>query len=56
MPCKSKFKDSGGYQYESDTRSVFHGMRFYPDDYEKSVNLVIRWAKNEIGSCQNATE
>ncbi len=31
------FKDAGGYQYESDIRSVLHGMQFYPEDYEKSI-------------------
>ncbi len=42
------FKDSGGYQYESDTRSVLHGMRFYPDDYEKSVNLLSGGQKTRL--------
>lgn len=32
------FKDAGGYQYESDTRSVLHGMQFYPEDYEKAIS------------------
>ncbi|AVK95270.1 ABC transporter ATP-binding protein [Lysinibacillus sphaericus] len=32
------FKDAGGYQYESDTRSVLHGMQFYPEDYEKPIS------------------
>ena len=27
------FKDAGGYQYEADTRSVLHGMQFFPADY-----------------------
>lgn len=31
------FKDVGGYQYEADTRSVLHGMQFYPADYEKPI-------------------
>ncbi|WP_342558447.1 ABC-F family ATP-binding cassette domain-containing protein [Metasolibacillus sp. FSL K6-0083] len=31
------FKDAGGYQYEADTRSVLHGMQFYPKDYQKSI-------------------
>lgn len=31
------FKDAGGYQYEADTRSVLHGMQFYPADYEKPI-------------------
>ncbi|MER2192357.1 MAG: ABC-F family ATP-binding cassette domain-containing protein [Solibacillus sp.] len=31
------FKDAGGYQYEADTRSVLHGMQFFPDDYDKPI-------------------
>ena len=43
-----EFKDSGGYQYESDTRSVLHGMRFYPEDYDKSVNLLSGGQKTSL--------
>lgn len=32
------FKESGGYQYEADTRSVLHGMKFFPDMYDKPVS------------------
>ncbi|XKI14222.1 ABC-F type ribosomal protection protein [Sporosarcina sp. ANT_H38] len=42
------FKDSGGYQYESDIRSVLHGMRFYPDDYSKNVNLLSGGQKTRL--------
>jgi len=42
------FKDSGGYQYESDTRSVLHGMRFYPEDYSKNVNLLSGGQKTRL--------
>ncbi|MCM3638811.1 ABC-F family ATP-binding cassette domain-containing protein [Sporosarcina luteola] len=42
------FKDSGGYQYESDMRSVLHGMRFYPEDYEKNVNLLSGGQKTRL--------
>ncbi len=31
------FKDAGGYQYEADTRSVLHGMQFFPEDYDKPI-------------------
>lgn len=31
------FKDAGGYQYEADTRSVLHGMQFFPEDYTKPI-------------------
>lgn len=32
------FNDAGGYQFESDARSVLHGMRFYPEDYDKPID------------------
>lgn len=31
------FKDAGGYQYEADTRTILHGMQFYPEDYNKAI-------------------
>ncbi|MGI2329251.1 ABC-F family ATP-binding cassette domain-containing protein [Planococcus sp. YIM B11945] len=31
------FKDSGGYQFEADTRAILHGMKFYPEDYGKPI-------------------
>ncbi|MER2090034.1 MAG: ABC-F family ATP-binding cassette domain-containing protein [Sporosarcina sp.] len=43
-----EFKDSGGYQYESDTRSVLHGMRFYPEDYGKNVTLLSGGQKTRL--------
>ncbi|MDW0110473.1 ABC-F family ATP-binding cassette domain-containing protein [Sporosarcina aquimarina] len=43
-----EFKDSGGYQYESDTRSILHGMRFFPDDYEKPVDLLSGGQKTRL--------
>lgn len=42
------FKDSGGYQYESDMRSVLHGMRFYTEDYEKQANLLSGGQKTRL--------
>ncbi|MBK3496277.1 ABC-F type ribosomal protection protein [Viridibacillus sp. YIM B01967] len=32
------FKEQGGYQYEADTRSVLHGMQFYPADYNQPIS------------------
>ena len=43
-----EFKDLGGYQYESDTRSILHGMRFYPTDYEKPVDLLSGGQKTRL--------
>ncbi|MFL0584635.1 ABC-F family ATP-binding cassette domain-containing protein [Solibacillus silvestris] len=31
------FKDAGGYQFEADTRSILHGMQFFPEDYQKPI-------------------
>ena len=45
---QTEFKNSDGYQYESDTRSVLHGMRFYPDDYDKKVNLLSGGQKTRL--------
>ena len=45
---QTEFKSSNGYQYESDTRSVLHGMRFYPDDYDKQVNLLSGGQKTRL--------
>lgn len=42
------FKESGGYQYEADARSVLHGMRFYPDDFEKPVDLLSGGQKTRL--------
>ena len=35
-----RFGEAGGYQYESETRSVLHGMRFYPEDYSKAIRTL----------------
>lgn len=43
-----EFKDRGGYQYESDTRSVLHGMKFYPDDYDKPIRLLSGGQKTRL--------
>ena len=45
---QTEFKSSNGYQYESDTRSVLHGMRFYPEDYDRQVNLLSGGQKTRL--------
>ncbi|WP_041076183.1 ABC-F family ATP-binding cassette domain-containing protein [Bacillus sp. OxB-1] len=45
---QTEFKDSGGYQFESDIRSVLHGMRFFPDDFDKQVNLLSGGQKTRL--------
>ncbi|WP_075620412.1 ABC-F family ATP-binding cassette domain-containing protein [Paenisporosarcina indica] len=42
------FKDSGGYQYESDTRSVLHGMQFFPADYDKPIQSLSGGQKTRL--------
>lgn len=32
------FKEQGGYQYESDIRSILHGFRFYEERYNQVIN------------------
>ncbi|MGG0655869.1 ABC-F family ATP-binding cassette domain-containing protein [Rummeliibacillus pycnus] len=32
------FKEQGGYQYEADTRSILHGMQFYPESYDQKIS------------------
>ena len=32
------FKEQGGYQYEADTRSILHGMQFYPNSYDQKIS------------------
>ena len=42
------FKDSGGYQYEADTRSVLHGMQFFPVDYDKPIQSLSGGQKTRL--------
>lgn len=42
------FKDSGGYQYEADTRSVLHGMQFFPADYDKPIQSLSGGQKTRL--------
>lgn len=45
---QTEFRDNDGYQYESNTRSVLHGMRFYPEDFEKQVDLLSGGQKTRL--------
>ena len=45
---QTEFSNSKGYQYEADTRSVLHGMRFYPEDYTKQVTLLSGGQKTRL--------
>lgn len=45
---QTEFTDAGGYQYDSDTRSVLHGMRFYPEDFDKQVDTLSGGQKTRL--------
>lgn len=34
---QEQFKKIGGYQYESDIRSVLHGFQFFEEDYDRNI-------------------
>lgn len=45
---QTEFKDADGYQFESDTRSVLHGMRFYQEDFDKQVTTLSGGQKTRL--------
>lgn len=45
---QTEFKNSDGYQYESDTRSVLHGMRFYEEDFHKNIQTLSGGQKTRL--------
>ncbi|WP_337134662.1 ABC-F family ATP-binding cassette domain-containing protein [Priestia megaterium] len=42
------FKDSGGYQYEADTRSILHGFRFSNFDYSTPISSLSGGQKTRL--------
>ena len=42
------FNEAGGYRFESDIRSILHGMQFFPDDYEKPVQALSGGQKTRL--------
>ncbi|WP_313893435.1 ABC-F family ATP-binding cassette domain-containing protein [Psychrobacillus sp.] len=42
------FKEAGGYRFESDIRSILHGMQFFPEDYEKPVQALSGGQKTRL--------
>ncbi|MCB2591134.1 ABC-F family ATP-binding cassette domain-containing protein [Listeria monocytogenes] len=42
------FKESGGYTYEAEIRSVLNGLRFYPEDYEVEIASLSGGQKTRI--------
>lgn len=45
---QEKFKAVGGYQYESDIRSVLHGMRYYEEDYQTKISTLSGGQKTRL--------
>lgn len=45
---QTEFKNVDGYQYESDTRSVLHGMRFYEQDFNKKIDTLSGGQKTRL--------
>jgi ATP-binding cassette subfamily F protein 3 len=43
-----EFKAKGGYQYEATTRSILHGMRFFPEDYNTPINQLSGGQKTRL--------
>lgn len=42
------FKQNGGYQYQSDIRSVLHGMNFYETDFNTSIHTLSGGQKTRL--------
>lgn len=42
------FNEAGGYRFESDIRSILHGMQFFPDDYDKTVQALSGGQKTRL--------
>lgn len=42
------FKEAGGYRFESDMRSILHGMQFFPVDYDLPVQALSGGQKTRL--------
>ncbi|WP_144463604.1 ABC-F family ATP-binding cassette domain-containing protein [Siminovitchia fortis] len=45
---QEKFKEIGGYQYESDIRSVLHGFRFFEEDHHTHISTLSGGQKTRL--------
>lgn len=43
-----EFKEQGGYQYESDIRSILHGFRFYEERYQQVITSLSGGQKTRL--------
>lgn len=46
------FKEQGGYQYESDIRSILHGFNFSDFDYNTSISSLSGGQKTRLALCK----
>lgn len=35
---QQQYSENNGYSYEADIRSILHGFKFYPEDYDKKIS------------------
>ena len=42
------FNEAGGYRFESDIRSILHGMQFFPEDFDKPVQALSGGQKTRL--------
>ena len=47
-----RFKEQGGYQYESDIRSILHGFNFSDFDYSTSISSLSGGQKTRLALCK----
>ncbi|MFL0365324.1 ABC-F family ATP-binding cassette domain-containing protein [Pseudobacillus sp. 179-B 2D1 NHS] len=45
---QNEFKESGGYQFEADIRSVLHGLNFHDFDYETKISTLSGGQKTRL--------
>jgi ATP-binding cassette subfamily F protein 3 len=45
---QEKFKNLGGFQYEAEIRSVLHGLKFYEEDFSKSISTLSGGQKTRL--------
>ncbi|MDF0728721.1 ABC-F family ATP-binding cassette domain-containing protein [Cytobacillus sp. S13-E01] len=49
---QTRFKEQGGYQYESDIRSILHGFNFSDFDYSTSISSLSGGQKTRLALCK----
>lgn len=49
---QTRFKEQGGYQYESDIRSILHGFNFSDFDYSTTISSLSGGQKTRLALCK----